>query len=219
MTFPIENQATIKRRILDICQSQARTIVDIVRELALTVDSVAEKKPRATKTHYEGMLKLIADNDKLRTTLLEEVASAGSLLTSREEFLRLMFCMTTIADYAEALGFRLMGATDRNWKMEKKYMERLSEILSLVLSEVTRMKETLHSLAFDPDKAVELSKSVEELERKIDINSRNLDFEILSGKLPLQEIFLLRDIVGRAEEIADLGVDVVDLIRVIALTG
>ena len=219
MTFPIENQPTIKRRILDVCQSQARTIVDIVRELALMVDSVAEKKPRATKTHYEGMLKLIADNDKLRTTLLEEVASAGSLLTSREEFLRLMFCMTTIADYAEALGFRLMGATDRNWKMDAKYMASLSEILSLVLSEVTRMKETLHSLAFDPDKAVELSKSVEDLERKIDINSRNLDFEILSSKLPLQEILLLRDIVGRAEEIADLGVDVVDLIRVIALTG
>jgi uncharacterized protein Yka (UPF0111/DUF47 family) len=219
MTFPIQKESTIKRRILDVCQNQARTIVDIVRELVLTVDSVAEKKPRATKTHYEGMLKLIADNDALRTTLLEEVASAGALLTSREEFLRLMFCMTTIADYAEALGFRLMGATDRNWKMEKKYMESLSEILSLVLSEVTRMKETLHSLAFDPDKAVELSKSVEDLERKIDINSRNLDFEILSSKLPLQEILLLRDIVGRAEEIADLGVDVVDLIRVIALTG
>ena len=219
MTFPIENQPTIKRRILDVCQNQARTIVDIVRELVLMVDSVAERKPRATKTHYEGMLKLIADNDKLRTTLLEEVASAGSLLTSREEFLRLMFCMTTIADYAEALGFRLMGATDRNWKMDAKFMASLSEILSLVLSEVTRMKETLHSLAFDPDKAVELSKSVEDLERKIDINSRNLDFEILSSKLPLQEILLLRDIVGRAEEIADLGVDVVDLIRVIALTG
>ena len=219
MTFPIQKESTIKRRILDVCQNQARTIVDIMRELALMVDSVAEKKPRATKTHYEGMLKLIADNDKLRTTLLEEVASAGALLTSREEFLRLMFCMTTIADYAEALGFRLMGATDRSWKMDAKYMASLSEILSLVLSEVTRMKETLHSLAFDPDKAVELSKSVEDLERKIDINSRNLDFEILSSKLPLQEILLLRDIVGRAEEIADLGVDVVDLIRVIALTG
>jgi len=219
MTFPIQKESTIKRRILDVCQNQARTIVDIMRELALMVDSVAEKKPRATKTHYEGMLKLITDNDKLRTTLLEEVASAGALLTSREEFLRLMFCMTTIADYAEALGFRLMGATDRNWKMDTKYMASLSEILSLVLSEVTRMKETLHSLAFDPDKAVELSKSVEDLERKIDINSRNLDFEILSSKLPLQEILLLRDIVGRAEEIADLGVDVVDLIRVIALTG
>jgi uncharacterized protein Yka (UPF0111/DUF47 family) len=218
MTFPIETEATIKRRILEVCQSQARTIVDIVRELALMVDSAAEKKPRATKTHYEGMLKLIADNDKLRTTLLEEVASVGSLLLSREDFMRLMFRMTRIADYAEALGFRLMGAIDRNWKIEKKHIQSLSEILSLVLSEVTRMKETLHSLGFDPDKAVELSRSVEELERKIDVNSRNLDFEILSGKLSLQEVFLLRDIVERAERIADLGVEVVDLIRVIALT-
>jgi uncharacterized protein Yka (UPF0111/DUF47 family) len=218
MTFPIETGATIKRRILEVCQSQARTIVDIVRELALMVDSVAEKKPRATKTHYEGMLKLIADNDKLRTTLLEEVASVGSLLVSREDFMGLMSRMTTIADYAEALGFRLMGAMERNWKIEKKHIQSLSEIMSLVLSEVTRMKETLHSLGFDPDKAVELSRSVEELERKIDVNSRNLGFEILSGKLSLQEVFLLRDIVERAERMADLGVEVVDLIRVIALT-
>lgn len=218
MTFPIQTEATIKRRILEVCQGQARTIVDIVRELVLMVDSVAERKPKATKTHYEAMLKLIADNDKLRTTLLEEVASVGSLLVSREDFLRLMFRMTTIADYAEALAFRLMGATERNWKLDKKYIQGLSEVLSLVLSEVTRMKETLHSLGFDPDKAVELARSVEELERKIDVDSRNLDFEILSGKLPLPEVFLLRDIVERAERIADLGVEVVDLIRVIALT-
>ena len=218
MTFPIQTEATIKRRILEVCQGQARTIVDIVRELVLMVDSVAERKPKTTKMHYEAMLKLIGDNDKLRTALLEEVASVGSLLASREDFLRLMFRMTTIADYAEALGFRLMGATERNWKLEKKYIQALSEVLSLVLSEVTRMKETLHSLGFDPDKAVELAKSVEDLERKIDIDSRNLDFEILSSKLPLQEVFLLRDIAERAERIADLGVEVVDLIRVIALT-
>lgn len=219
MTFPIETEATIKRRILEVCQTQARTIVDIVRELALMVDSVAERKGKVTKTHYEGMLKLIAENDRLKTILLGEVASVGSLLISREDFLRLMFRMGAIADYAEALGFRLMGATDRNWKLEKKHIQKLSEILSLVLSEVSRMKETLHSLSFDPDKAVELARSVEELERKIDADSRNLDFDILSGKLPLQEILLLRDIAERAETIADLGVEVVDLIRVLALTG
>jgi uncharacterized protein Yka (UPF0111/DUF47 family) len=129
-----------------------------------------------------------------------------------------MFRMGMIADYAEAVGFRLMGATDRNWKLEKKHVEKLAGVLSLVLSEVTRMKETLHSLSFDPDKAVELARNVEELERKIDVDSRNLDFDILSGKLPLQEVLLLRDIVERAERIADLGVEVVDLIRVLALT-
>ena len=153
MTFPIETEATIKRRILEVCHNQARTIVEIVRELALMVDSVAEGKAKATKTHYDAMLKLVADNDKLKSTLLEEVASVGSLLISREDFLRLMFRMSMIADYAEALGFRLMGATDRNWKLDKRYIRKLSEILSLVLTEVTRMKETLHSLSYDRDKA------------------------------------------------------------------
>lgn len=219
MTFPIETEATIKRRILEVCHNQARMIVEIVRELALMVDSVAEGKAKATKTHYDAMLKLVADNDKLKSTLLEEVASVGSLLISREDFLRLMFRMSMIADYAEALGFRLMGATDRNWKLDKRYIRKLSEILSLVLTEVTRMKETLHSLSYDRDKAVELSRSVEEVERKIDVNSRNLDFEIASGKLPLNEVFLLRDVTERAERIADLGVEVVDLIRMLALTG
>jgi len=219
MTFPIETEATIKRRILEVCHNQARAIVEIVRELALMVDSVAEGKAKATKTHYDAMVKLVADNDKLKSTLLEEVASVGSLLTSREDFLRLMFRMSMIADYAEALGFRLMGATDRNWKLDKKYIRRLSEISSLVLTEVTRMKETLHSLSYDRDKAVELSRSVEEVERKIDISSRNLDFEIASGKLPLHEVFLLRDMTERAERIADLAVEVVDLIRMLALTG
>jgi uncharacterized protein Yka (UPF0111/DUF47 family) len=218
MTFPIQTEATIKRRILEVCQSQARTIVEIIRALALMVDSVADRKSKTTKTHYDEMLKLIGENDKLRTTLLREVASVGSLLVSREDFLRLMFRMTAIADYAEALGFRLMGATDRNWKFENKYIQNLSEILSLVLSEVTRMKETLHSLGFDSDKALELSRTVEELERKIDIDSRNLEFEILSSRLSIQEVLLLRDIAERAERIADLGVEVVDLIRVIALT-
>jgi uncharacterized protein Yka (UPF0111/DUF47 family) len=219
MTFPIETEATIKRRILEVCQSQARTIVEIVRELALVVDSIAERKSKAAKTHYEGMQKLVSDNDKLKTTLLGEVASVGSLLINRDDFLRLMFRMSAIADYADALGFRIVGANERNWKLEKKHIQKLSEILSLVLSEISRMKETLHSLSFDPDKAVDLARSVEELERKIDIDSRNLDFEILSGKLPLQEVFLLRDIAERVERIADLGVEVVDLIRVLALTG
>ncbi len=219
MTFPIETEATIKRRILEVCHSQARAIVDIVRELALMVDGVAEGKAKSTKTHYDGMLKLVTENDKLKETLLEEVASVGSLLISRDDFLRLMFRMSAIADYAEALGFRLMGAAERNWKLGKKHVLVLSEILSLVLTEVTRMKETLHALSYDRDKAVELSRSVEELERKIDTRARNLDFEILSAKLPLNEILLLRDITERAETIADLGVEVVDLVRVLALTG
>jgi uncharacterized protein Yka (UPF0111/DUF47 family) len=75
------------------------------------------------------------------------------------------------------------------------------------------------ALAFNRSKAVELSARVEEIERKTDYDTRNLDLEILGSRLPLPSLLLLREIVDRIERISDLGVDVVDLIRVLALTG
>jgi uncharacterized protein Yka (UPF0111/DUF47 family) len=91
--------------------------------------------------------------------------------------------------------------------------------MGLVLKEVSKLRETIHSLSFDPDKAMETAKSVEELERQIDIESRKLDLELLTSKLPLPTMLFLRAVVERAERIADLGVDVVDHIRVLALTS
>jgi hypothetical protein len=43
--------------------------------------------------------------------------------------------------------------------------------------------------------------------------------DLLSSKMPLQMLLFFRDLVERAEKIADIGVDVVDHIRVLALTA
>ena len=75
------------------------------------------------------------------------------------------------------------------------------------------------SLGFNPTKAMELSKGVEETERKVDMAYRSLDLEVLDEKIPLRTLLLIRDLSGHMENMADLGVDVVDLIRVIALTA
>jgi uncharacterized protein Yka (UPF0111/DUF47 family) len=90
--------------------------------------------------------------------------------------------------------------------------------MSLLLKEISKVRETLHSLSFDPDKAMETAKLVEELERQIDAASRKMDFELLNSKIPLPTMLFLRDVVDRAERIADIGLDVVDHIRVLALT-
>jgi uncharacterized protein Yka (UPF0111/DUF47 family) len=91
--------------------------------------------------------------------------------------------------------------------------------MSSVLKEISKVRETLHSLSFDAEKAVETAKAVEDLERQIDAESRQLDLDLISSKMPLQNLLFLRDLVDRAEKIADIGVDVVDHIRVLALTG
>lgn len=219
MTFPVETEANIRRRILDICREQTRNVVDITRELALMTDNVSDGKAKDAKEHYQNMSKLLIDFEATKKKLLEEVASFGTLLSNREDFIRLIFKIGEVADYAQGIGFRLSAVIDRNWKLDKKYTKRLAELSSLVLEEMSKIRETVMSLGFNPAKAMELSRGVEETERKVDMAYRSLDLEVLDEKIPLRTLLLVRDLSSHMENMADLGVDVVDLIRVIALTA
>jgi len=219
LTFPLETEAAIRRRMYEICQNHARNVVEITRELALMIDGVAEGKQKGAKEHYRAMLKLLDESDKSKTNLLGEVASVGSLLISREDFMRLIFGVEEIADYAEGVGFRLVGILDRRWKVDKKYITKISALASLVLEEMTKLRETILSLSFNPSKALDLTRTVEEVERKIDASYRALDIEILDAKMPMQSILILRDIIQHLERMADLAVDVADLVRVLAISG
>ena len=219
MTFPIETEANIRRRMLELCQAHARNVVEITRQLVVLLDNLAEKKPKLAKENYENILKTLVENEKNKATFLNEVASVGSLLISREDFLRLLFRLGEVAEYCEAMGYRLMGVVDLKWKLDTKRLEEISHLMSSVLKEISKVRETLHSLSFDADKAVETAKAVEDLERQIDAESRQLDLDLISSKMPLQNLLFFRDLVDRAEKIADIGVDVVDHIRVLALTA
>jgi uncharacterized protein Yka (UPF0111/DUF47 family) len=181
-------------------------------------DSVSEGKGKESKDHYGNMLKIIEDFETTKKKLLEEVASFGTLLSNREDFIQLIFRISEVADYAQGIGYRLTAVIDRSWKIDKKYMKRLSDLIALVLEEMSKIRETTMSLGFNPTKAIELSRGVEETEKKVDTAYRSLDLEILDEKMPLRSILLVRDLGAHMENMADLGVDVVDLIRIIALT-
>lgn len=215
----METEANIRRRMLELCQAHARNVVEITRQLVVLLDNLADKKPKLAKENYENILKTLVENEKNKATFLNEVASVGSLLISREDFLRLLFRLGEVAEYCEAMGFRLMGVVDLKWKLDNKRLEEISHLMSSVLKEISKVRETLHSLSFDADKAVETAKAVEDLERQIDAESRQLDLDLISSKMPLQTLLFFRDLVDRAEKIADIGVDVVDHIRVLALTA
>jgi len=219
MAFPIETEANIRRRMLDLCQTHARNVVEITRQLVVLMDNICEGKTKLAKENYESIMKTLQENEKNKATFLSEVASVGSLLVSREDFLRLLFRLGEVAEYCEAMGFRLMGVLDSKWKLDTKKLEEVSHLMNSVLKEISKVRETLHSLSFDADKAVETAKVVEGMERQIDGESRTLDMELMASKMPLQNLLFLRDLVDRAEKIADIGVDVVDHIRVLALTA
>jgi uncharacterized protein Yka (UPF0111/DUF47 family) len=204
--------------MLDLCQAHARNVVEITRQVVVLMDNLCEKKTKLSKENYETIVKTLEENERNKATFLNEVASVGTLLVSREDFLRLLFRLGEVAEYCEAMGFRLMGVVDLKWKLDPKRLAEVSHLMGSVLKEISKVRETLHSLSFDADKAVETAKMVEELERQVDAESRRLDMELMASKMPLQNLLFFRDLVDRAEKIADIGVDVVDHIRVLALT-
>jgi len=203
--------------MLNICNDHGRKVVDVTRELAEMLDSIIEGQQKEARAHYQKMLEMIEEADKLKTTLLREVASMGSLLISREDFLRLIFQVSEIADNAEGVGFRLNGIITKKWKVDKKQMKAIASLMGLVLEEMVKIRETVMSLNLNPEKALVLSRSVEEVERKIDLQYRNLDLDVLDSRMPIQSMLILRDIVQHLEDMADIGLGVVDLVRVIAV--
>ncbi len=218
LTFPLETEAAIRRRMLKICQDHARIVVDIVRELTLLIESIANNEKEA-HIHFEKMKSLINESKTIKTNLLEEIVSVGSLLISRESFLRLIFEVEKIADHAEGAAVRITEMAEFKWKPDGKFMNGLSAFMDAVLDEIIKMRETMISLGFNPEKAMDLAKTVEDNEKELDSINRQLDSRILQSKMSPPMMMLARDILSHIEGLSDLAVDVIDLIRLIAIYG
>lgn len=219
LTLPLETEATARRRILNICQDNARNVVEIVRKLFQMTDAVAKKQNEKAKEYHKEILGMIEESNKLKSNLLQQVASLGLFLINREDFLRLTFRLSEITDTIEGVAFRFASAFEKKLSMDAKFTAGISQLTSLLLEEATKMRETLMSLTFNPSKALELASAVEEIERKIDTTYRMLDIELLTSKTAVPSLLFQKDIVERLEKIADLVADTLDQIRVLAISS
>ncbi|TRO61449.1 DUF47 family protein [Candidatus Bathyarchaeota archaeon] len=213
----LENEATAKRRILGLCQDNSRNQVEIIRKLALMIDTITDKKTDEMKDHYKEMLNMIDESAKSKLNILDQIASLGPFLMNREDFLRLTFRLSEITDNIESVAFRLISSKEKKIQIDMKYMKGISLLSSLILDESTKMRETLMSLTFNPTKALEMASVVEEIERKIDNVQRELEIEIITTKLNSSTL-LLKDIIERLENTADIIISVLDQIRVLAVS-
>ncbi|MCW4043165.1 MAG: DUF47 family protein [Candidatus Bathyarchaeota archaeon] len=213
----MESEETAKRRILSLCQDNSRNQVEIIRKLALMIDSITDKKTSEMKDHYKEMLSMIDESTKSKLNILDQIASLGPFLMNREDFLRLTFRLSEITDNIESVAFRLISSKEKKIQIDMKYMKGISLLSSLILDESTKMRETLMSLTFNPAKALEMASVVEDIERKIDNVQRKLEIDILTTKLNSSTL-LLKDIIERLEKTADIIISVLDQIRVLAVS-
>jgi uncharacterized protein Yka (UPF0111/DUF47 family) len=73
-------------------------------------------------------------------------------------------------------------------------------------------------LTINPSLAIELTNSIQKIERQVDDQYRSLSLKLLSELESFKEVLVLKDIIERVENMADQCLKAADSITIIALS-
>ena len=88
-----------------------------------------------------------------------------------------------------------------------------------MLNTISKLRETILSLSYGAHRTVEFAKNVEAAEKVVDDLYRKADVAIISSKLSIPLIFILRDIIDLMENMADKAEDAADIAQILALSA
>jgi uncharacterized protein Yka (UPF0111/DUF47 family) len=151
-----------------------------------------------------------------RRMVSQELAEIGAILISREDFLRFTNLSSEIADFSEGIAHYLVEIMEHNWKVPGDIKKDLLKLSEAVLDAVLKLRETMIVLRYGSAKTLEKAKDVEIAERVVDDLYRALAIKVLSSKLDLPVLLLLKDVLQLLENSADKAEDAADTARVLS---
>jgi len=154
--------------------------------------------------------------DTARRLVSQELAEIGAILLSREDFLRFTNLTSEIADFSEGIAFRLLEIMEHNWSVPMDIKKDSLKLSEAMLEAVLKLRETMMVLNYGSIKAMEKAREVEIAERAVDEIYRELEIKILSSKLDLPALILMRDVLRLLEDSADKAEDAADAARILS---
>ena len=216
MVLPAETEQRVKSRALTACQDNLRKVVDVTRKIPqLFVHFSAGNKDQARQLFTE-IRKGEEEVIKARRMVSEELAEIGAILISREDFLRFTNLSSEIADFSEGIAYYLIEIIEHNWKVPEDIKKDLLKLSEAVFDAVLKLRETMMVLSYGSTKTLEQAKDVEIAERIVDDLYRALSIKVLSSRLDLPVLLLLRDILQLLENSADKAEDAADTVRILS---
>jgi uncharacterized protein Yka (UPF0111/DUF47 family) len=151
-----------------------------------------------------------------RRMVSQELAEIGAILISREDYLRFTNLSSEIADFSEGIAYRLIEIMEHNWNVPSDIKKDLLTLSEAVFDAVLKLRETMMVLNYGSSKTLEKAKDVEIAERTVDDIYRALSIKVLSSKLDLPVLLLLRDVLQLLENSADKAEDAADTARILS---
>ena len=216
MVLPAETEERVKRRALNACQDNLRKVVDVSRKIPQLVEYFAS----GDKANARKLLSEIRTGEeeviKARRMVSQELAEIGAILIAREDFLRFTNLSSEIADFSEGIGYYLVEIMEHNWVISPEVKKDLLKLSLAVLDSVLKLRETMMVLNYGSQKTLERAKDVEIAERIVDDQYRALTIKVLSSKLEVPVLMLIRDVLQLLENSADKAEDAADAARMLS---
>lgn len=216
LVLPSETEERVKRRALNACQDNLRKVVDVSRKVPQIADNFAIGNKEMARQLLSEIKLGEEEVIKARRMVSQELTEIGAILLSREDFLRFTNLTSEIADFSEGIAFYLVEIMDHNWTVPSDIRKDLVKLSEAVLDSVLKLRETMMVLTYGSAKTLEKAKEVEIAERVVDDLYRSLAIKILSSKLDVPVLLLLRDTIQLLENSADKAEDAADAARTLS---
>ncbi len=189
-------------------------------ELTRKVPQMVEHFAKGDKSMARQLLSEIKKDEEevleARRMVSRELAEIGAILISREDFLRFTNLSSEIADFSEGIAYYLVEIMEHNWNVPSDVKKGLLKLSEAVFDAVLKLRETMMVLSYGSTKTLEKAKDVEIAERSVDDLYRGLTIKVLSSKLDLPVLLLLRDVLQLLENSADKAEDAADTARILS---
>ena len=218
MVFPVETEERVKRKALNASSDHLREVVDISRKISQLVSIFVSGDQKMAQELFDEIKKAQNSVDSTRRIVSRELAEIGAILMSREDFLRFTNLTSEIADYCEGIAFRLLQIMERGWKVPKDIKENLIKLSDAVFDTISKLRETVMTLNYGTNKALEKTREVDAAERVVDDIFRQLEVDIIASKMDIPPMLILWTVVQHLEDAADKAKAASDAARILALT-
>ena len=216
MVLPAETEQRVKRRALNACQDNLRKVVDVTRKIPQMVEHFSKNDKESARQLFSEIRKGEEEVIMARRMVSQELAEIGAILINREDYLRFTNLSSEIADFSEGIAHYLVELMEHNWNVPTDIKKDLLRLSEAVFDAVLKLRETMMVLNYGSIKTLEKAKDVEIAERTVDDIYRALSIKVLSSKLDLPVLLLLRDILQLLENSADKAEDAADTARILS---
>jgi len=216
LVLPSETEERVKRRALNACQDNLRKVVDVSRKIPQLVEYFASGDKENARKLFSEIRAGEEEVIKARRMVSQELAEIGAILIAREDFLRFTNLSSEIADFSEGIANYLVQIMEHNWVIPPDVKKDLLKLSLAVLDSVLKLRETLMVLNYGPQKTLERAKDVEIAERIVDDVYRSLTIKVITSKIEVPVLLLLRDVLQLLENSADKAEDAADAARTIS---